>query len=64
MAKIVSGRRVYVTFLKDGTIAIHPSKCNQDRYRMMGKGSIHIPKGTTPKELGQKVMDIRNICLT
>jgi len=64
MAKKVSGRRVYVTFLKDGTIAIHPSNCRRDRYRMRGAGSIHIPKGTSPAELGRKILEVRDVCLT
>ncbi len=62
MAKKVSGRRVYVTFLKDGTIAIHPSNCRGDRYRMRGTGSIHIPKGTSSAELGRKIFEVRDAC--
>lgn len=64
MAKRVSGQRVYVTFLKDGTIAIHPSNCRGDRYRMRGGGSIHIGKETTAAELGRKIFEVRDACLT
>jgi protein subunit release factor A len=64
MAKQVSGRRVYVTFIKDGTIAIHPSNCRSDRYRMRGKGSIHVSKNTSAAELGRSVLKVRDVCLT
>ena len=64
MAKQVSGQRVYVTFLKDGTIAIHPSNCRGDRYRMRGGGSIHISKESTAAELGRKIFEVREACLT
>jgi len=60
----VSGRRVYVTFLKDGTIAIHPSSCTGPRYRMRGKGSIHMKKGSTARELGEAVLAMRQHCKT
>lgn len=64
MAKKVSGRRVYVTFLKDGTIAIHPSNCRGDRYRMKNEGSIHVGKRITAEELGRSVLKVRADCLT
>lgn len=64
MAKKVSGRRVYVTFLKDGTVVIHPSNCRGDMYRMRGKGSIHIGKRITAAELGRRVLKVRDECLT
>lgn len=63
MAKKVSGRRVYVTFLKDGTVAIHPSNCRGDRYRMRGEGSIHVGKRITAAELGRSVLKVRDACL-
>jgi DnaJ-class molecular chaperone len=63
-AKKVSGKRVYVTFLKDGTIAVHPSNCTGRYYRMRGEGSIHLPKKTTPATLGKIVFDMRNKCRT
>jgi len=52
MAKKVSGRRVYVTFLKDGTVAIHPSNCRGDRYRMRGKVVFMLVNGLPPRTLG------------
>lgn len=64
MAKKVSGRRVYVTFLKDGTVAIHPSNCRGDRYRMRDEGSIHKGKRITAAELGRYVLQVRDACLT
>jgi len=60
--KTVSGRRVYVTFLKDGTIAIHPSNCTGDRYRMRGAGSKHLPKATSAAKLGEAVLAMSNQC--
>lgn len=64
MAKKVSGRRVYVTFLKDGTVVLHPSTCKGDRYRMRKKGSIHVGKRTTAEELGRSIFKVRAACLT
>jgi hypothetical protein len=63
MSKKVSGRRVYVTFLKDGTIAIHPSNCRKERYRMRGKGSIHVNKRKNAEEIWQIVLMVRDACL-
>lgn len=58
----VKGRRVYVTFLPDGTIAIHPSNCTGPRYRMRDEDSIHIPKSKTPTGLGKKILSVRETC--
>ena len=64
MAKQVTGRRVYVTFLKDGTVAIHPSNCRGEKYRMRSEGSIHIGKRATAAELGRAILKVRDICAT
>jgi DnaJ-class molecular chaperone len=64
MAKQVSGRRVYVTFIKGGTIVIQPSNCRGERYRMRNKGSIHKPKNISATELGKYVLKIKDACLT
>ena len=63
MARKVSGRRVYVTFLKDGTVAIHPSNCRGERYRMRGEGSIHVGKRITTAKLGSSILKVRDACL-
>jgi hypothetical protein len=60
--KKVTGRRVYVTFLHDGTIALHPSNCTGPYYRMRNKGSIHLSKHTPAAKLGQKVLAMRDQC--
>ena len=61
--KSVSGKRVYVTFLHDGTIALHPSVCSGPRYKMESKGSIHLSKKVTAKELGEAVLRLRAACM-
>ena len=60
----VSGKRVYVTFIKDGTIAVHPSNCTSSYYRMRGSGSVHLSKKTSPEELGKIVFQMRDNCKT
>ncbi len=60
--KKVKGKRVYVTFLHDDTIAIHPSNCKGDRYRMRNDGSIHISKNTTAPELGKRIFEVLKSC--
>jgi len=62
--KTVSGQRFYVTFLKDGTIAVHPSNCSGPYYRMRGPGSEHLSKNTTAAHLGESVLEMRNRCKT
>jgi hypothetical protein len=62
--KKVSGKRVYVTFLKDGTIAFHPSNCTGEHYRMKGEGSVHLPKSTSATVLGETVLKVRQECKT
>jgi len=61
-AKRVKGRRVYVTFLHDGTIAIHPSNCTGPKYRMRDPGSVHLKPSTTARELGEAVLAMREQC--
>jgi len=63
-ARSVSGRRVYVTFLHDGTIAVHPSNCTASRYRMRGEGSVHLSKTVSDEDLGRAVRDMRSQCKT
>jgi hypothetical protein len=63
-AEHVTSRRVYVTFLHDGTVALHPSKCTGPRFRMMAEGSIHLGKRIPAKELGEAVLWVRDRCLT
>ena len=62
--KKVSGQRVYVTFLKDGTIALHPSNCTGEYYRMRGKGSVHLTKSTPAAALGEVILRARQQCKT
>jgi hypothetical protein len=64
MKKSVSGKRIYVTFLKDGTIAVHPSNCTGAYYRMRGKDSVHLRKNTSPEELGKAIFEMREKCKT
>lgn len=61
-ARTVTGRRVYVTFLKDGTVALHPSNCTGERYRMRGEGSVHLTKNPGPQKLGEAVLKMRDVC--
>lgn len=60
----VSGRRVYVTVLHDGTVALHPSVCTGPRYKMKGPGSIHLTKGISAEELGKAVFRVLEECRT
>jgi len=62
MAKRVSGKRVYVTFLADGTVAFHPARCVGERYTMMSKGSVHRGKHLTADEIGKIVLQLRDRC--
>jgi hypothetical protein len=62
MAKRVSGRRVYVTFLADGTVAFHPARCTGERYTMMSKGSVHKGKHLTAEEIGETLLQVRDRC--
>lgn len=64
MNKSVSGRRIYVTFLKDNTIIIQPSNCTGEYYRMRNKGSVHLSKNTTAEKLGKTIFEMRNECKT
>jgi len=58
----LGGSRVYVTFLPDETIVVHPSNCKGNRYTMQQDGSVHLPRKTTPEELGKAVMQAREKC--
>jgi len=60
--KTVKGRRVYVTFLPDNTIVVHPSKCTGDRYRMQQDGSVHLSGKTSARELGEAILKARDDC--
>jgi hypothetical protein len=62
--KRVSGRRVYITFIKGGTIVVQPSNCTGNRYRMRNSGSVHLPKKTSPEKLGKIVFEMRDKCKT
>ncbi len=62
--KKVSGKRIYVTFLHGGTIALHPSNCTGERYRMKTDGSKHVSSGTSDEELGKLVRAMLNECKT
>jgi hypothetical protein len=62
MTKRVLGKRVYVTFLTDGTVAFHPARCIGERYSMMSKGSVHRGKHLTAEEIGKIVLQVRDRC--
>ena len=62
MAKRVSGKRVYVTFLGDGTVAFHPARCAGERYTMMSEGSVHKGKRLSAEEIGKIVLEVRDRC--
>lgn len=60
--KRVKGRRVYVTFLHDGTVALHPSNCTGRYYRMRSEGSVHLGKRISAKDLGEAILNMRAKC--
>ncbi len=60
--KKVTRRRVYVPFLRDSTVAVHPSNCTGDRYRVRAKGSIHLSKNVSAANLGEAILAMCKNC--
>lgn len=64
-ANKLSGRRVYVTFLSDGTVAVQPSDCTGLKYSRMPKGvRLHREDLSDTKAIGGAVLKMRDRCKT
>ncbi len=61
----MTGRRVYVTFMADGTVAVQPRDCTGSKYSRMHKG-ILLPADdiADSKAIGGAVLKIRDKCKT
>lgn len=64
--KGLSGRRVYVTFLADGTVVIHPSDCTGTRFAKLNSEAEHLSKkdALSADVAWTAVLKARNRCKT
>ncbi len=61
----MTGRRVYVTFLADGTVAVQPSDCTGSKYSRMHKGVLLSAGAMADTQaIGGAVLKMRNKCKT
>jgi hypothetical protein len=63
--KKTNGRRVYVTFLSDGSVAVQPSDCTGSKYSRLHEGiMLQEADRTDTKVIGGAVLKMRDKCKT
>lgn len=59
----LSGRRIYVTFMGDGTVAVQPSDCTGPKYSRIHKGLLlQAPDASDTGVIGKAVLKMRDQC--